>query len=99
MENTKFVFVNLYIMLGDADGSIDGCRVMSRKGWDKDVEEFNKYLLEEEVDEVEGESEFGTYTVSMENYEVKPCTAEEAKLLEKFLGTIQGDFRLPTEFI
>lgn len=86
-------------MLGDADGSIDGCRVLSRKDWDKDVEEFKKHLLKEKVEEVEGESEWGTFYVSMENYEVKPCTVEEAEVLNKFLGSSQGDFRLPTEFI
>jgi hypothetical protein len=99
MDDSKFVFVDLYIMLGDADGSIEGCRVLSREDWEKEVEVFNGYLSKEELSEVEGDSEWGTYYLNMENYKVKPCSAEEAKVLKKFLGSSQGDFRLPSEFI
>lgn len=99
MKNSEFVFVILYIMLGDADGSIDGCRVLLREDWEKDVKVFKEHLSKHGLSEVEGDSEWGIYSVDMSNYTVKACSSEEAKILKKFIGESQGDFRLPSEFI
>lgn len=100
LPDGELLFVKLYVMLGDADGSIEGCRVLSKSVWDKDVQVFQAHLDEEEIGEVYREDEFfGGYHVGLDAYKTRPITREEALVLEKFLGTSQGDFRLPSEFI
>jgi hypothetical protein len=97
--NSEFVFVSLYIMLGDADSSITGTAVLSRKEWETNVEKFEKFLETKDLAHVTRESEFfGEYEVNMECYTVKSCTAEEAETLKKFLKEDYG-FRFPSEFI
>lgn len=103
-NNTTFpsshVFVTLYVMLGDADGSISGSCVKTRKKWDKEVKKFTESLEKRGLDCYSGEDEFhGSYDVNMENYEVQDCTEEEAKTLKKFGCDDFGDFRSPTEWI
>lgn len=91
---SEFVYVELYIMLGDADGSIKGHVVASRADWEQDVKGF--------IEATDGfatreDEHFGEYEVTMDNYTVKSCTAEEAATLEKFMKKDYG-FRWPSEF-
>jgi hypothetical protein len=97
---SSHVFVTLYVMLGDADGSISGSCVKTRKQWDKEVKKFTECLQKRGVDCYEGDDEFlGSYHVNMENYEVQDCTEEEAKVLKKFGCDDFGDFRSLTDWI
>lgn len=92
--NSEFVYVELYIMLGDADGSIKGHVVAPRAKWEQDVKDFMEITggLATREDE-----HFGEYEVTMNDYTVKSCTAEEAKTLEKFMKK-DYSFRWPSEF-
>lgn len=99
MSSNK-VFVSFYATLGDADGSIDGSKIMDKDEWEKDFQEFQDYLEENEISQVEPEDEhFGIYYVDADCWAVQECSEEEAAVLEKFIGTESGDFRMPTEFI
>jgi len=100
LPDGELVFVKLYVMLGDADGSIKGCRVLAKSVWDKDVQVFEAHLDEDGIEEVYREDEFfGGYYVGLDAYQTHPITQEEALVLEKFMGTSHGDFRLPSQFI
>lgn len=100
LPDGELVFVEFYVMLGDADGSIKGCRVLAKSAWDEEAQAFQAHLDEEEIEEVCRENEyFGEYYVGLDAYKICPITREEAMVLEKFLGTSHGDFRLPSEFI
>lgn len=92
------LFVSLYITLGDADGSIEGQRIISKEDWEKDVAVFQEHLASRKGRPLHHESVWGAYTVDMTDYTVKPCTAAEAAVIEKFFGRESGDFRLPSEF-
>jgi hypothetical protein len=94
-SDKPFVYVDLYIMLGDADGSIRGQRVIPRAKWEQEVKDFMEFTGGSATREDE---HFGEYEVTLDNYKVKGCTAEEAKTLEKFLKKDYG-FRWPSEFV
>lgn len=96
---TSLVFVSLYVMLGDADGSIEGYKVMPLTEWEEDVAKFEAHLKAENITAVYNEGEWGGYEVVLENYEVQPITAKEAAVIKKFMGDSPGSFRLPTDFI
>lgn len=96
---TPLVFVSLYVMIGDADDTIEGYQVMPLAEWEKDVAEFNAHLEAKGISAVYCEGDWGGYEVGLENYEVQPITPEEVAVLEKFTGISPGDFRLPTDFI
>lgn len=92
------LFVSLYITLGDADGSIEGQRIISKEDWEKDVAVFQDHLASRKGKPLYHESVWGDYMVDMTDYTVKSCTAAEAEVIEKFFGRESGDFRLPSEF-
>lgn len=94
----QLVFVSLYIMLGDADGSIEGTQVLSKKKWDKEVRGFENFLKKQGISDIESDSEWGIFYMNLENYTTKPITAEEAEVLKKFFGSSSGSFRLPSRF-
>jgi hypothetical protein len=96
---TPLVFVSLYVSLGDADGSIEGYKVMPLTKWEEDVAKFEAHLEAEGISGVYNEGEWGGYEVNLENYEVQPITPTEAAVIKKFMGNSPGDFRLPTDFI
>lgn len=97
---SELVFVEVDIMLGDADGSITGSKIMPRSKWDESVKRFNEYLEKEGVEYATSESEFfGEYRIDLDNYTVQSCSKEEARVLTKFLGSSNGDFRFPSEFV
>lgn len=94
------VFVSLYVMLGDADSSIEGSCVITRENWEKQVKKFKNFLSKKGIQYYEGHNEhFGMYNVNMENYTVQDCTEEEAKVLKKFGCDNFGDYKSPTEWI
>lgn len=94
----ELVFVSLYVGLGDGDGSIEGNCIMPKDEWEKDVAVFEADLKARNGEPIDHDSVWGCYTVEMDAYEVKPCTAEEAVVIEKFFGKSSGDFRRPSEF-
>jgi hypothetical protein len=101
-KEEEFVFVSLYVMLGDADSSIDGFAVLLKSDWEEEVSEFKKYLEKKKVEYLELEDyTYGTYDVNLDKYLVKPCTKEERAVFKEFFGKeiSYGDFRLPLEFI
>lgn len=96
----KKVFVSLYVMLGDADSSIDGTAIISKTAWEKEKKLFAEHLEKINSTCVYGDDEhFGCYHVSLDNYKVKNCSDEEAEVIKKFFGKTTGGFKLPSEFI
>mgnify|MGYP000964787964 CR=1 FL=1 len=57
---TPLVFVSLYVSLGDADGSIEGYKVMP-------LTKFEAHLEAEGISGVYNEGEWGGYEVNLEN--------------------------------
>lgn len=98
-SDKTFVYVEFYVMLGDDDDSIEGAVVATRKKWEKELARFKRILEDAGLTETE-EREYKNwpYTVSPENWTVQYATAEEAKVLKKFLGEDYG-FRWPSEFV
>lgn len=86
-------------MIGDGDGSIEGVKVISKEMWQKEETAFKHHLSVNDISDVVHDSKWGCYNVNLDNYRTKPITAEEAKTLNKFIGSSQGDFRLPSEFL
>ena len=94
-----FVYVKLYIMLGDADGSIKGAVVTPRLEWEADLALFQEYLDDAGISEsTEREYSGYSYNVKPSNWKIQYATPEEAAVLSKFLGTDSG-FRWPSEFV
>ena len=101
-EQEEFVFVELDIMLGDADSNISGFAVLLKSDWEEEAEEFKKHLEKKKVKYLELEDyNFGTFEVSLDKYTVKPCTKAERATFKKFFGKeiSYGDFRSPLEFL
>lgn len=86
MSKEKLVFVKHYIMLGDADGSVDGFAVIEKDIWEAEKALFQKFLDHEDTEEVEIEEQDMYGHMSMKCYEEKSCTEEEAKVIKKFFG-------------
>ena len=99
MSTEKLLFITLYVMLGDADGSIEGHRIVTETEWNAEVEAFEKFLEEKDIAEVECDSVWGIYYMGLDGYTIQECTPEEAAVLEKFIGKNDGEFKLPSEFI
>lgn len=96
--NSPFVYVDLYIMLGDADDSIEGVAILPRADWEADMELFKQSLGgRRESNEREHHNGY-SYFVSPGDWTVKSCTAEEAATLKKFIGE-DHSFRWPSDFI
>lgn len=105
-SDPAYVFVELYVMLGDADGSIEGFAVLTKEKWEANIAKFEKNLAKKGISQAEVDTEWGLAEVDLENYEVKPCTSEEMATLQKFLPSSDdhflvesGNFKLPTDFL
>lgn len=87
-------------MLGDADSSVDGTLITTKKKWEKDLAAFNAHLEAKGISCIEKEDEFfGTYEIYPEAWTVTECTKTEAKVLTKFIGEVSGGFHWPTEYL
>jgi hypothetical protein len=96
--NKPFVYVKLYITLGDADDSIEGVIVVPRDEWEADLKKFKDSLKgARSTKEIEHYDGYG-FTVKPSDWEVKYASVEEAEVLKRFLGT-DFSFKWPSEFI
>jgi hypothetical protein len=100
MKKQQYVFVELYIMLGDMDSSVDGTLITTKEEWEKDLAAFKAHLEAKGISCIEDEDEFfGIYEIDPEAWTVTECTKTEAKVLTKFIGEVSGGFRWPTEYL
>lgn len=100
MENTQdqYVFVRLYVMLGDADDSIEGHSIYLREEWDKRCKIFTDVLREHNMDSVYDEYNDYGFELNLDNYEVIGCSKNEMETINKFFKDI-GRFFDPVDFL
>lgn len=102
MNTSEYVFVEFYVMLGDADGSIKGNKVILRSEWDKMRSAFVRYLENSEHAEwgyiSRDHDHFGEYQITLKCWTVMPCTAEEKAVLDKFFSGY-NPCPVPTDYI
>lgn len=97
---TPYVFVSLYIMLGDADGSIRGTAVVPTEQWFRKIAKFKQYLAKRGTEHVtRTHDQFGEYHVTANAWTIQPCTKDEAETLIKFCGKSSREFVGPTDFV
>jgi len=96
--NSPFVYVKLYISLGDADDRIEGVLVAPRNEWEADFKKFQDSLKgARSTKEIEHYDGYG-FVVKPSDWTVKSATTEEAEVLQKFIGR-DFSFKWPSEFI
>lgn len=89
-NNSELVFVDFYMMLGDADGHEHGFAIMERTIWKEEEKALKDYLDELGQDFLEVDTGEYLGELSLKNYKVKPCTREEAETMIKFHGKTHG---------
>lgn len=107
----QLVFVKHDIMLGDADGSVDGFAIMEKDLWEKEKKVFIQHLKDKGCNkstsiEIESNDMYGY--VSLKDYKEKDCTEEEAEVIKKFFAdpyvtnkclVVEDEFRWLTQWI
>lgn len=103
---TEWVFVDIDVMLGDGDGTLQGFAVLTKAKWEEDKSNFKKALAKKGWGDVEVDNVWGIFHLSLDNYSVKPCSDVEMEALRKFFPSTEdgfrvkyGEFQLPTEFL
>lgn len=94
------VFVSLYVMLGDADDSFDGWKIMDEEKWKEEVNILENFLSENNMTSYEVVGGEGNHSgeLSVSSYKAKVITEEEIAVVKKFFGNSSG-FYLPGELI
>lgn len=80
------VFVSLYIMLGDCDGSIQGTKVFKRPVWEKEIKILKDHLKkidQKEIQVVDYKTDMSGHA-RIDSYTVYSCSLEEYEVLKKF---------------
>lgn len=103
---TEWVFVDINVMLGDGDGSIQGFAVLTKEKWEKDKANFKKALAKKGKTQAEVDNVWGLTRIDLSNYEAMPCTDAKMETLREFFPSQEdgfrvryGEFQLPTEFL
>jgi hypothetical protein len=100
MKTQEYVFVHLFISLGDADSQIEEHAIIQKEIWEKEAKKFTDYLMEKGLDYIELDSDyFGSYQFNLDCYEIMPCTFEEKQVIEKFFGESDTIMIFPMEYV
>jgi hypothetical protein len=100
-NDKEYVIVKMEMMFGDADAYRHGIKVMPKSKWEKEINIMKKVFAKHNISEVESWNDVvGRSRVTLDCWEVKPCTAEETQVFKNLVGEDYfGRFDFPSEFL
>lgn len=99
MTKQPYVYVKLFVMLGDCDGSIKGTKIFPTKEWKKEINALKNHLKNIGKDSIEIYDNDLNGSLGLDSYTVFPCSQQDLETLKKFQLDNDYGFRNPTDFI